>query len=185
MFLNDTQQKKERAFFEHLCEEYYEKVLKYLYHALNSENAARDCTQEVFLTVWRKCAILRQHPNPGGFLFQTAKTLARKVRRESYARLLADVALDELENEPADEKSSIDSALDREINEWSYVEPILDELSDEKIHLYRMYYSDGKSMAEIAKELGLEEPALRMRYVRLRREIRGIVSRVAGEYFSS
>ena len=38
-------------------------------------------------------------------------------------------------------------------------------------------------MAEIASAYGLEEPAVRMRYVRLRREIRTIAAQVAEENF--
>lgn len=70
--------KKKDIFFNNLCESYYEKILRYLYGVLGNESAVRDCTQEVFLTACQKCDILIKHPNPGGFLFQTAKILAKK-----------------------------------------------------------------------------------------------------------
>jgi RNA polymerase sigma-70 factor (ECF subfamily) len=176
---------KDRAFFGELCAAYYEKVLKYLFYALKSESAARDVTQEVFLAACQKSALLRQHPNPGGFLFQTAKNLANKSRAGSYRQMLRDMALDDLPDEPADPSGSIEAALDKEIDEREYIEAVLDNLSDEKRRLYTLYYAEKKGMAEIANLLGLEEPALRMRYVRLRREIRGSISKIAEQYFSS
>jgi RNA polymerase sigma-70 factor (ECF subfamily) len=176
---------QDRAFFGGLCADYYEKVLKYLFYALKSESAARDVTQEVFLAACQKRALLRQHSNPGGFLFQTAKNLANKARSEGYRRMLRDMALDDLPEDPADHHGTIEAALDREIDEREYIEAALESLSDEKRRLYALYYAEKKSMAEIAGLLGLEEPALRMRFVRLRREIRGNISRIAEQYFSS
>ena len=71
---------------------------------------------------------------------------------------------------------------------------MLSRLDDEKRRLYALRYLDKKSMAEIAALLALREDALRMRYVRLRREIpesvivledRGLTeeSRELAEYF--
>ena len=86
--------KKRQIFFEQLCIDNYEKVLTYLYAVLEDESAARNCTQEVFLTALQKLMIWYQHPNPGGFLFQTAKTLAKKSRRESFALLLREQTIE-------------------------------------------------------------------------------------------
>ena len=177
--------KKDEAFFVELCGSHYEKVLKYLFYALKSESAARDVTQEVFLAACQKRSLLRQHPNPGGFLFQTAKNLANKARAESYRQMLRDTMLDDLTYEPRDPAGTVEDALDKEIDEEDYIKAVLDTLTDEKRRLYALYYADKKSMAEIALLLGIEETALRMRYVRLRREIRASISKIAEQYFSS
>lgn len=179
--------KKDREgtdFFTALCENYYENILRYLFATLREESAARDCTQEVFLVALQKSALLAQHPNPGGFLFQTAKNLAQKTRRESFRTLCTEAALD-AGGEPADAGAAIETALDRQINELDYIDDVLSRLSEERQNLYALYYLAKKPMAEIAEMLGLKEPALRMRYVRLRREIRAIAAAVAEEHFSS
>lgn len=174
--------KKESRFFDDLCEEYYKKVLHYLFAALGDESAARDCTQEVFLTVWQKSSILLQHPNPGGFVFQTAKNFAKKARQTAFRKMLTDPISEDFElHDPA---SEIEIVRDARINEEEYTELVLSSLSDENLHLYTEYYLCKKSMEEIAGALGIEQPALRMRYVRLRREIRAIAARVAEEYFA-
>lgn len=174
---------KKRAedhFFEELCAAHYENVLRYLFRALGDEGMARDVTQEVFLTACAKEISLRLHPNPGGWLFQTAKNLAQKARREAFRRVKEEMFPEE---EPVDEQSAVEQELDRQIDESQYVDLVLDRLSPEKRCLYSLYYVSGKPMGEIAAELGLEEPAVRMRFVRLRREIREIAAEVAEKNF--
>lgn len=175
--------KKETLFFHNLCENYYEKILRYLYGVLGEETAARDCTQEVFLTACQKRSILLQHPNPGGFLFQTAKNLAKKVRRQSFTRMLHEQRGDDEIEQIRDQSLSIEAMLDKQVNEEDYMEAVLSQLTDEKRRLYTLYYVSRKNMPEIALLLGLSETAVRMRYVRLRREIREIVSQVSEKYF--
>jgi len=178
------QRKNGKDFFDSLCETYYEKVLRYLFLALGDETAARDCTQDVFLTACQKLNLLQNHPNPGGFLFQTAKNLARKVRRESFQRFLHDEALGET-NEPADTASSIENILDKQIDEQAYIDLVLSRLSEEKRGLYAMYYLNGKTMSEVAEILGATQTAVRMRYVRLRREIQAIVDEISSQCFGT
>lgn len=172
-----------QAFFESLCEQYYEKTLRYLYAALGNETAARDTAQEVFLVACQKVSLLRQHPNPGGFLFQTAKNLAHKAQREGFRRMMADVSLEDSETDYPDAQGGIIEHLDRQIDASSYVDDVLSQLPEDKRRLYEFYYLGRKTMSEIAADLGLQEAALRMRYVRLRKEIREIVSQVAEQNF--
>lgn len=170
--------------FDALCEAYYERVLRYLFAVLESETAARDCTQEVFVIACRKMGLLRSHPNPGGFLLQTAKNLSKQFRRESFRAMMRETPLDNaLGCTWRDDSAGIDAAIDRKIDEWDYVEHVLSQLSDEKRALYTQYYVDKKSMAEIARSHGVPEPTMRMRFVRLRREIRAIVSEIAEKSF--
>lgn len=175
--------KKEDIFFNNLCESYYEKILRYLYGVLGDESAARDCTQEVFLTACQKCNVLIQHPNPGGFLFQTAKNLGKKERRQSFSQMLREQVGDNEIDQIPDWNTSIETVLDRQVNEQEYVDVVLSQLTEEKRNLYNLYYVSKNSMADIARILDIEETALRMRYVRLRREIRDITNQIAEQYF--
>lgn len=172
-----------QAFLEALCADYYPKVLRYLSHLLGEETAARDVTQETFLVAWQKIELLKTHPNPGGFLFQTAKNLGHKARREAFTKFLTQ-PFPEGEGEPADPVGGVEIALDRCIPEEDYIEDILSRLTPEKRLLYQRYYLAGESMGQIAGDLGLEEPALRMRFVRLRREIRTLVAELSEKEFA-
>ena len=170
----------EETLFDQLCTAHYEKILRYLFYKLQDEQAARDTVQEVFLIAWRRRMELAAHPNPGGFLFQTAKNLAHKVQREAFARL-------KNETEPQEQlsvKDGVEQMLDRQIDENAFVEELLNQLSPEKRSLYNLYYLRGETMKAVANQFGLEEAAVRMRYVRLRREIQSIVARLAEKKFS-
>ena len=94
-----------------------------------------------------------------------------------------DTSLEELASDPADPDAELWESLDRRIDAPLYLEAVLSRLDDEKRRLYALRYLDKKSMAEIAALLALREDALRMRYVRLRREIREIVEEIAEQNF--
>jgi len=178
---------KDKAFFDDLCMSYYEKVLRYLCSKLDCEAAARDCTQDVFLVALQKSTLLRQHPNPGGFLFQTAKNIAKKKKRESFQQMMLELDAEDTDIDDGipDLSDYIQMVQDQQINEEDYIESVLSELSEEKRRLYTLYYLNKESMREIALLFGVEEAAMRMRFVRLRREIRTIAAAVAVKYFIS
>lgn len=175
--------KADDRFFEELCAANYENVLRYLYRALGEETIARDTVQEVFLTACAKKALLMQHPNPGGWLFQTAKNLVKKAKREAFSRMMEEPLPEEGEGSLPDQGSTIERMLDQEIDESQYIAKVLSELSMEKLELYTRHYLKGQTMREIALSMGADEAAIRMRYVRLRREIKEIASQVAEKSF--
>ena len=72
---------------------------------------------------------------------------------------------------------------DEKIQEEDYIDEVISSISEEKQKLYRMYYIEGKTHKEIAARLGVSEVSLRMKYVRLRREIKQIVSEIAKKNF--
>jgi len=135
----------------------------------------------------QKSTLLRQHPNPGGFLFQTAKNIAKKKKRESFQQMMLELDAEDTDIDDGipDLSDYIQMVQDQQINEEDYIESVLSELSEEKRRLYTLYYLNKESMREIALLFGVEEAAMRMRFVRLRREIRTIAAAVAVKYFIS
>lgn len=170
------------AFFENLCASYYENVLRYLFRVLGEENAARDTAQEVFLTACEKKEQLMIHPNPGGWLFQAAKNLSKKAKRESFRRMAEDPL--PLDGEGlSDSTGTVEWMLDKSIDETQYIDQVLALLAPEKRRLYSLHYMQGLTLRDIASQLGLEETAVRMRFVRLRREIREIAEQISEKNF--
>lgn len=64
----------------------------------------------------RKRELLAQHPNPGGFLFQSAKNLIKKQQREAFRQVALDTSLEELVSDPADPGAELWESLDRRID---------------------------------------------------------------------
>ncbi|MDO5388264.1 MAG: hypothetical protein Q4F63_03435, partial [Clostridia bacterium] len=73
--------------------------------------------------------------------------------------------------------------INSEINEYEYLTEILSSLSDDKKDLYKWYYVDNIPMKEIAEREGIEYTALRMKYVRLRKEIKEKVREISENKF--
>jgi RNA polymerase sigma-70 factor (ECF subfamily) len=178
--------KKESVFFNDLCVSYYAKILSYCYAKLNNESLARDSTQDTFLIALQKISILQKHPNPGGFLFQTAKNIIKEKQRSHFKQMMVETEIrdDQVEN-PVDLFLRLEEIADKQIDESNYAQYALSQLSEEKSLLYSLYYTEQKSMKEIASILGIKETTARMRYVRLRREIRSIVTDIAEKHFIS
>lgn len=173
---------KNDSFFESLCEEYYEKILKYIFFKLKDSEASRDIVQEVFLIAYEKVNLLSSHPNPGGFLFQTAKNVLRQTKKESYKKFMIEVnetAIERVNNAGDD----VNNVLDKNIDVTRFIEPVLQDLTEDKLQLYNLRYIQNKSMEEIAELLNIESTAVRMRFVRLRREICERVKQISEENF--
>lgn len=170
--------------FISLCEAYHEKILKYLYFTLNDWEDAKDLTQEVFTIVYNRIAEVENHVNPAGFIYQTAKYTAANFKRKATKKSLSDCPLTE---EPAAAFSDVyDEVMylrDTQIDETHYTEDVLFSLPEDKQSLYKMHYIDKMSYRDIAKSLGITEVSLRMKYVRLRREIKQIIKSIAEENF--
>ena len=61
------------AFFQKLCEENYTDLGNFLLVLTKDREQAQDILQETFIVAWQKRQKLISHPNPAGFLFQTAR----------------------------------------------------------------------------------------------------------------
>ncbi len=167
------------GFFEELCAEYYKRIYKYALFSIKDEDMAHDIVQEVFIVVYKSLDRLKGHPNGGGFIYQTAKNIINEHKRKLYTRIMREIR----EDRELAGSTTIESEIDSRIDEYEYITEILSQLSDEKYMLYKLYYIDKIPMDKIAKKLGMEYTALRMRYVRLRREIRELVRKLADEKF--
>jgi RNA polymerase sigma-70 factor (sigma-E family) len=85
--------------FEEFFEETYERLLRALFLVTGDPHEAEDVAQEAFVRVFERWETVRDHPNPGGYLFRTALNLYRsRIRRLRVAarRVLTSSPPDEL-----------------------------------------------------------------------------------------
>lgn len=171
------------TFFDEVCERYYKDIFKYLVFTLKNEEAANDITQDTFVVVYKNIKKVYSHENIGGYIFRTAQNLGKNYKKELYKRLIREINIDDNVLDIQDYKSDIESSIDAQIDEYEYITEIIDSLSNEKQRLYKMYYVEHKSMKEIAAVMNVEYTALRMKYVRLRKEIKERVRELSEKYF--
>ncbi|MCM1992226.1 RNA polymerase sigma factor [Oceanirhabdus seepicola] len=158
--------------------------MKYLYYSVGNIEDAKDLTQEVFVIVYNRIEELQNHQNIGGFIYQTAKFVAANFKRKALKKTLKETSVDiEIGSKHSDLYEELITIYDNEIDAEQYVDNVLLLLSQEKQQLYNFYYVENRSYKEIAKILNVNEASLRMRYVRLRREIKKLTHNIAEEKF--
>lgn len=161
--------------FDKMCEAYYEKVYRYVWVSTGSKEQACDITQEVFLIAYEKGQDFLKHEKPLAFLYTTARNLIYELHRENKKCIAMEIHESALVSQEEDLAEYIHKQADKEIEVEPYAKEIIENLSEDKQKLYQLYYVEHKSMREIAKECKINEVTLRMRYVRLRKEIKARV----------
>lgn len=168
--------------FEKICGENYSRIFKYILGMTGQRESAEDLTQEVFFIAYKKGKEFEQHEKPEAFLYKTAKNLVL-----AYFRNARKEVLKEPDAGAASRDGDIFEQLCREHENSVVVEMYRDEvlgrISVKNRELYKRYYVEHQSMGEIAGAMHMSEPAVRMSFVRLRREIRTWVHRLElGEF---
>jgi RNA polymerase sigma-70 factor (ECF subfamily) len=156
--------------FEELCAENYGRIYKYIFVMTGNRESAEDLVQDVFTAALLKGDAFLCHENPTAFLYKTARnqtlTFLKRLQRTV--------------SEPLDENTSggdddlceeLLRDYDRRIDEDAYTGQVISLLDIKQQALYRERYVERKPIREIAVGQDVSETAMRMRLVRLRRDI--------------
>ena len=144
--------------YEDIMRKHYDNVLHYCNARLNGNvQAAKDCTQEVFLILYQKMNKLNLSLNIQGWLYQTAdREIKAYIRKHPMT-----VDIDEVP-EQVDETAFIG-----DVN-------ILDELTEEERQLTVEYYS-GEDKNVIAQRNGITLSALYSRIRNIKQKLRKLL----------
>ncbi|HOP92963.1 MAG TPA: RNA polymerase sigma factor [Acetivibrio thermocellus] len=166
--------------FEELCQENYSRIYKYIFSMTGSKESTEDLIQEVFIAAYEKGEAFLRHEKPAAFLYKTARNMTVTYLKNLKCQRIS--AMEYLsENIPQDDTDLCETLLmelDRKIDETAYTGQVIGNLNTNQHNLYRQRYVEGKSIKEIASEEGVSETAMRMRLVRLRKEIQDIVKKL-------
>ena len=137
-------------------------IYQYLYQHVEDYFEAEDIAQETYLMALEGWDTLQEHPNPAGWLVQTAKNLSISFRRHVYYR-----------------RESFEELLERDI---PYYEPAYNQLVMEDLleNVYnkkesviaKKYFLGDDSIEELAKELGVSTGSIRSRLYRMRKRLK-------------
>ncbi len=168
--------------FEKICETQYSRIFKYILGMTGNQEDAKDLTQEVFFIAYQKGKEFERHEKPEAFLYMTAKNLVFTYYKRIKKEILAEPD-ENIKNKEGDIFEQISRKHEDNIEDEQYRSEVLHRLSSEQMELYKKYYIEHQPMREIAKAMGISETAVRMRYVRLRKEIKNTVSKLnLGEF---
>lgn len=177
-------------FFQSLCEQYYADLGNFLLALTKDRELAQDLLQETFIVAWNKRELLLTHPNPAGFLFQTARLClkhARQKQKKQQSHVLyldrEQLAQQKQEQHGNDPWEELCLQQDAAIDETKWITAALQQLSDEEYLLYRQHYLEKKTFVQLAQEHQQSAVCLRMRALRIRKKVQKAVRQLAlGEF---
>jgi len=133
---------------------------------------AEDVAQEAFVEAWRELPRLREPDRVGSWIAGIARNLARRWEVRATRREKRETAAMEL---AADVPTPLDATLDRETR--ALVRDALAELPAAYREVLVLYYVHGRSVAEVARGLGIREDVVKQRLTRGRRAVRASLER--------
>ena len=128
---------------------------------LPDPGGAEDVLQDSFVRLWRKQYPIGSEKEAEALLKRTVRNASLNERRRSRT-----VPLD---------KDFVDDSLDREDKEKAYLEmhlKIEQELTETQRYILEEKEYGGRTLEEIARELGMEAAAVRMQLSRARKTLR-------------
>lgn len=151
---------KDSGAFAQVYDIYAEKIYRFIYFKISSQEEAQDLTSEVFLKTWQYIIDGNEIKNLNALFYTIARNLVIDHYRKNSQK---DISLSELENlqiEPRAEKREIER-VERNI-EFSKIENQLVKLKDEFREVIILRYIEGMSIKEIAEILQKKKGATRV-----------------------
>lgn len=159
--------------FAVLVDRYGDEFARYAKYMTGSEDEAADVIQESLVRAFRSLRRCQDRTNFKGWLFRIVsnqcKTHVTRRRRRSLESLEAASDIPAVEN-PATDAEAAD--VRRRVRE------ALRELPQEQREALVLKYVEGLSLPEMAERLSVSVPALKMRLLRARRELLGMLQEV-------
>ncbi len=146
-----------RRNFNKIYDNYVEKIYRFVYFKVSSNDVAEDLTSETFLKFWEKTNNNEKVDNPQAFLYRIARNLVVDHYREKGRTQIvsADNVLIEDPKEGPREKSFVNSELQE-------VENAMSGLKEEYKEVLVWYYLDEMTVPEISEITNKSEGAVRV-----------------------
>lgn len=146
-----------RKIFSQNYDKYIDKIYRFIFLKVSSQEVAEDLTSEVFLRFWEKLNTKIKIENIQAFLYQIARNLVVDHYREKGRAQLVSVDYCQVPDQGVglEEKAIIGSDIDR-------IKVILAKINDDYREMIVWYYLDELSVPEIAQITEKSEEAVRV-----------------------
>lgn len=149
--------RQKKKFFSKFYDNNVEKIYRFVFLKVRSEEASKDLTSESFLRLWEQLKSPTEIENPRAYLYQIARNLVadhyRKKEKNKTTSLEFIQIIDERAN--SEEKTVLESDVSR-------IRIALSNLKEEHQDVLIWYYLDELSVPEIAKIENKSENAVRV-----------------------
>ena len=150
------------VFFRQLFEENYQKLINFICYAyLKVEvKTAEDIVQDTFVEAMNKYDQIVHHPNPGGWLMNTARFKLSTTVRRAYQ---SDVSYDDCTVEPSYSDAQYGA---------SELEVMIDTvLTAQEKELFIKYFVEQHPSRQMAQEQNMTENAFKVKMHRIRKKL--------------
>lgn len=137
-------------FFSQIYDDYMDRVYRFVYFKVNSEEIAQDITSEIFARLWKQISLDVDIKNPSGFLFKTARNMLvdhYRLKERNPANL--DTVAFMIKDDSQDIEKKV--LMDEDMNK---VTTAMAQLKDEYRQAVFLYYVEQEPISEVAKVLG-------------------------------
>lgn len=159
--------------FSQIYDQNIERIYRFIFLKVNSQELAQDLSSEVFLRIWEKIKQKKGNPinNPRAFLYQTARNLVidyYRVKDKNQTISSELVSIIDLKQN-LEKKAILNSDLET-------IRTSLAELKENYQNVIIWHYLDDLSISEIAELLGRTEQSTRVLLCRALESLRQKIS---------
>jgi len=148
-----------RKVFSKIYDQYIDKIYRFIFLKVNSQEVAQDLCSETFLRTWKRFSRGEGNPieNPQAFLYQTARNLVIDHYREKGKAQVISAELTPIidPRQNLEEKAMLMSDI-------NIIRTALAEIKEDYQNVIIWHYLDDLPISEVAKLLGRTEEATRV-----------------------
>ncbi len=145
-----------KKYFSDIYDKYVEKIYRFVFLKVGTQDVAEDLTSEVFTRTWQKIRKDNAIENINAFLYQVARNLVT-----DYYRAKGRAQLVSIENVTVADAKDL-QAKAATYSDFEKVKAALSVLKDEYREIITWYYLDEFSISEIAKMTRKSEDTVRV-----------------------
>jgi len=148
-----------RKIFSKIYDQYVDKIYRFIFLKVNSQEVAQDLTSETFLRTWEKFSQEKGNPieNPQAFLYRTARNLVIDHYREKGKAQVVSAELTPI----IDPREDLEAEALRS-SDLRTIRVALAELKEDYQNVIIWYYLDDLPISEVAELLDRSEEATRV-----------------------
>jgi RNA polymerase sigma-70 factor (ECF subfamily) len=161
--------------YDEACNKFFDRIAKYCIHNTSKDRTyAEDTAVEVFVLLKNKWDELKSHEENAilVWLYSAANKMLHQTYRSIKKELSVTVFLSDLEPTGFEIPDESIDGYDENRKFEKYLSDIRARLEGSDLELFDLKVVHKKRYSEIAKELQISESAVKMRYMRLRRNIK-------------
>jgi len=161
-----------RKIFGKIYDRYIDRIYRFIFLKVSSQEIAQDLTSETFLRGWESFKNGNKIENPQAFLYKIARNLVTDHYREKGKAQIISAEYVKITDPRTnlEEKALLESDFDN-------VRTALVSLKEEYQDIIIWYYLDDLSISEIAKMLDKSEGATRVMLYRALKTLRAVINK--------